>query len=50
MIKKDYQKPTMKVVLLQHRTMLLQASQASTNLAPEDDFEIEDTPSSYWGR
>ena len=50
MIKKEYQKPTVKVVELQHRTQLLQASRASTNLAPEDDLEIEDTPSSSWGR
>ena len=49
-MKKEYMKPTMKVVQLQHRTMLLQASRASTNLAPEDDLKIEDTPSSIWGR
>ena len=50
MIKKEYQKPTMKVVLLQHKTHLLQASRASTNLAPEDDLDITDTPSNVWGR
>ena len=31
MIKKDYQKPTMKVVLLQHRTMLLSGSITDVN-------------------
>ena len=51
MIKKEYQKPTMKVVLLRHRTMLQTGSPVgltSTNL--EDDFVIEDTPGSSWGR
>jgi hypothetical protein len=31
MIKKDYQKPTMNVVLLQHRTMLLSGSITDVN-------------------
>lgn len=40
-MKKEYIKPSMQVVLLQHRTMLLQASVTgvqSTNLDDEDDF------------
>ena len=49
-MKKKYMKPEQRVVLLQHRTQLLQASQASTNLAPEDDLDITDTPSNVWGR
>jgi hypothetical protein len=52
-MKKEYMKPTMKVVLLQHRTHLLQASRASTNLAPDDALDIdEDTPAGtgFWGR
>ena len=52
MKKQDYQKPTINVVQLQHRTMLLQASQAITNLDYDDDFDIEDTPAGtgFWGR
>ena len=52
MSKKDYMKPAMKVVELQHSAMLLQARQTSTNLAPEDEIEISDTPAStgFWGR
>ena len=44
MIKKDYQKPTMKVVQLQHRTHLLQASGPET-LSGHDKrgSETEDT-------
>ena len=42
MIKKEYMKPTMKVVQLQHRTMLLQASGAkSLGLKGFDDEEDE---------
>jgi len=53
MIKKEYQKPTMKVVLLQHRTMLLSGSPVgltSTNLDPEDEIDISSEPGSVWGR
>ena len=49
-MKKEYMKPEQRVVELQHKTHLLQASQASTNLAPEDDLDITDTPSNVWGR
>ena len=41
-MKKKYMKPTVDVVLLQNKPMLLQASQASSNLAPEDDITIID--------
>lgn len=40
MKKKAYMKPTMRVVLLQHRTMLLSGSpvrSVSTNMTDEDD-------------
>jgi len=50
MKKKEYIKPEQRVVLLQHRTMLLQASQTSTNLDPEEDIDISDTPGSIWSR
>ena len=52
MIKKEYQKPTMKVVLLQHRTMILAGSLtgASTNMTDDDDIDISGTPGSTWGR
>lgn len=52
-MKKEYMKPTVKVVELQHRTHLLQASQVNTNLAGRDALEIDDdTPAStgFWGR
>jgi len=49
-MKKEYMKPEQRVVELQHKTHLLQASQASTNLAPEDDLDITDTPGTTWGR
>ena len=46
-------KPEQRVVLLQHRTMLLSGSPlnaTSSNLDPEDEFTIDDTPGSSWGR
>ena len=53
-MKKEYMKPEQRVVVLRHRTMLLSGSGpvgfTSTNLSSEDDFEIEDTPNSDWGR
>ena len=47
MKKKDYQKPTMKVVKLHHRTLLLQASrqasgQVNATLYNEGTFTEED--------
>ena len=45
MKRKDYQKPTMQVVKLQHRTMLLQASggvganRSGYGAATEDEWE-----------
>ena len=46
-MKKEYMKPSMQVVLLQHRTMLLQASVRglSTNI-DDDDNDIDDF---LWG-
>lgn len=40
MKKKEYMKPEQRVVLLQHRTMLLSGSVrgVSTNMTDEDDF------------
>ena len=39
MKRKDYQKPTMQVVQLQHRTMLLAGSNGNGNLNPMGDPE-----------
>ena len=52
MKRKDYQKPTMKVVELQHRHQILAGSltETTTNLG-EDDIDIgEETPENFWGR
>ena len=54
-MKRKYDKPTVKVVELQHRTMLLSGSPLTTtssNLDADDDFEIEDTPAGndFWSR
>jgi len=43
MKRKEYRKPTMKVVELQHRTMLLQASNPKA-LNDPDDYESGDDP------
>ena len=54
MIKKEYQKPTMKVVLLRHRTQLMAGSplgNVSTHgVDPGDEFTIDNTPGTTWGR
>ena len=52
MKRKDYMKPTMRVVMLQHRHQILAGSiqSTSTNLSEEDAIDISDTPSSIWGR
>jgi len=53
MKKQEYQKLTMQVVRLQHQHQLLAESltRTSTNLEPEDDLEIDDTPrTTIWGR
>ena len=39
MKRKDYHKPTMQVVQLQHRTMLLAGSNGNGNLNPMDNPE-----------
>ena len=54
MIKKDYMKPTVKVVELQHRTHLLQASPVRSVNAGDTGIGIdEDEPvagDGFWGR
>jgi hypothetical protein len=52
-MKKEYMKPTVKVVQLQHRTTILSGSPVgltSTNLDPEDEIDISSEPGSVWGR
>ena len=52
-MKREYMKPTMKVVELQHQHQLLAGSPLDSvdiNLDEEDDFEIDDTPQDIWGR
>jgi len=51
MKRKDYMKPTMCVVELQHRHQILAGSiqSTSTDLSSED-ITISDTPQSIWGR
>lgn len=55
MIKKDYQKPAMRVELLQQQNHLLAGSNlgnVNSNLDPEDELLIDDTPVGFdiWGR
>ena len=45
MKRKDYQKPTMRVVKLQHRTCMLTGSPLTST-----SIDISDTPGSIWGR
>ena len=54
-MKKEYMKPTVKVVEQRHRTMLLGGSglRSVQNTGfddTEDELGISDTPSSSWGR
>ena len=52
-MKREYMKPTMKVVELQHQHQLLAGSITgvqTTGLGEEDDIDISDTPGSIWGR
>ena len=51
-MKREYMKPTIQVVHLQHQHQLLAGSltSTSTNLDKEDDFKIDDTPQDIWGR
>ena len=44
MKRKDYRKPTMKVVELQHRTMLLAGSQLDGKLDDPEDYESGGDP------
>ena len=46
MKRKEYRKPTMNVVELQHRTMLLQASNPNALNDPED-YESGDDPFNF---
>ena len=50
-MKREYMKPTMKVVELQHQHQLL-ADSVNTGLGDGDDFTIDDTPAGdgFWGR
>ena len=52
---KEYMKPTVRVVELQHKNCLLAGSptgSTSSNLATEDAITIDDTPvgNGFWGR
>ena len=54
-MKREYMKPTMKVVELQHQHQLLAGSpldSVNTGLGDGDDFTIDDTPAGdgFWGR
>ena len=52
-MKKDYCKPTMNVVKIQHSGIICTSlTTTSINLDEEDDFEIDDTPAGdgFWGR
>ena len=53
-MKKDYCKPTMNVVKIQHKCQILTGSNPTsvqTGLGNGDDFTIEDTPAGdgFWG-
>ena len=55
MTKKEYVKPTIRVVELQHRNFLLSGSlvgTAASNLDPKDVILIDDDPvgEGFWGR
>ena len=47
MKRKDYEKPTMQVVKLQHRTMLLTGSQLDGKLNDPEDYLLEDDPFAF---
>lgn len=54
-MKREYMKPTMEVVELQHQHQLLAGSITgvqTTGLGDDDGFTIEDTPAGdgFWGR
>lgn len=55
-MKREYMKPTMNVVKLQHQHQLLAGSNPTsvqtTGLDDGDDFTIDDTPAGdgFWGR
>ena len=52
-MKREYMKPTVCVVELQHRTCLLTGSPLNstiTNLTDEEVISIEEEPQSIWGR
>ena len=47
MKRKDYQKPTMKVVILQHRTQLLAGSVEASGLNDPNDYNDGGDPFTY---
>ena len=52
MKKKEYLKPEQRVIMLQQKAMLLNASKVGTNLPGSDGMIIDDNPSTdpFWGR
>ena len=54
-MKKEYMKPEQRVVVLRHRTHLLSGSGLGRSVTTQgvdegDEFTIDNTPSSDWGR
>ena len=55
-MKKKYMKPEQRVVVLQHRTMILAGSGGLRSVQntgfddPDDELGITDTPGTTWGR
>ena len=54
-MKKEYMKPEQRVVELRHRTQLLTGSGLGRSVTTQgvdegDEFTIDNTPSSVWGR
>ena len=45
--KKKYEKPSQRVIELQHRTMLLAGSAKSGQMNNPDDYESEDDPFNF---
>ena len=50
-MKKEYMKPTMRVVKIQHSGIICTSLTTSTNLDEGETLTIDDdTPASFWGR
>ena len=47
MNKKDYQRPTTKVVQLKHQCHILAGSQLAGQLEDPDDYELQDDPFNF---